>query len=427
MLVRIGLCSVAEMCIGQIYDTHLLLATAGCRVDDGSMKTRKRRIWLGSCGYYALCNKVARLDLMTEPRPMEFGILFTSHPNVDTEPYPHRDVHARVTREIVRADELGFDYAWVAEHHFSNEYGIMPDVFVYAGYLAALTQRIKIGTAVVTLPLANPLRVAENAAFVDILSNGRFALGLGSGYRKYEFDGFGADFEGRREVQEEALPLLMDIFLNKRVNHQGKYFDFKVDGQYELFPHSLQQPHPPIFLAGATERSIAVAGRMGFGLMLSTWTPFEELARQTAAYRRHLEETPQRLRANPARGNIDVARWTYIAETDAKARSDSEAGIMRHLKHFASGHTSGYLGTVSQGGATSERNYDTLSRDIILHGSPATVIEKIERLRDMTGATSVMLHYPPWYGVEKALASLELFASEVAPKLRTKQPARMRA
>ena len=358
---------------------------------------------------------------------MEFGILFTSHPNVDTEPYPHRDVHARVTREIMRADELGFDYAWVAEHHFSNEYGIMPDVFVYAGYLASLTQRIKIGTAVVTLPLANPLRVAENAAFVDILSNGRFALGLGSGYRKYEFDGFGADFEGRREVQEEALPLLMDIFLNKRVNHQGKYFDFKVDGQYELFPHSLQQPHPPIFLAGATERSVAVAGRMGFGLMLSTWTPFEELARQTAAYRRHLEETPQRLRANPARGNIDVARWTYIAETDAKARSDSEAGIMRHLKHFASGHTSGYLGTVSQGGATSERNYDTLSRDIILHGSPATVIEKIERLRDMTGATSVMLHYPPWYGVEKALASLELFASEVAPKLRTKQPARMRA
>jgi alkanesulfonate monooxygenase SsuD/methylene tetrahydromethanopterin reductase-like flavin-dependent oxidoreductase (luciferase family) len=68
-----------------------------------------------------------------------------------------------------------------------------------------------------------------------------------------------------------------------------------------------------------------------------------------------------------------------------------------------------------------------LARDIILHGSPSTVVEKIERLRDMTGATSVMLHYPPWYGVDKALASLELFATEVAPKLRAKQPARMRA
>jgi alkanesulfonate monooxygenase SsuD/methylene tetrahydromethanopterin reductase-like flavin-dependent oxidoreductase (luciferase family) len=358
---------------------------------------------------------------------MEFGILFTSHSNIDVEPYPHRDVHARVTREIMRADELGFDYAWVAEHHFSNEYGIMPDVFVYAGYLAALTKRIKIGTAVVTLPLSNPLRVAENAAFIDILSNGRFALGLGSGYRKYEFDGFGVDFETRRDIQEEALPLLMDLFHDKRANHRGGHFNFKVDGNYELFPHSLQQPHPPIFLAGATERSIGVAGRMGFGLMLSTWTPFEELSRQTAAYRKHLEETPQRLRANPARGSIDIARWCYVAATDAKARAESEAGIMRHLKHFASGHTSGYLGTVSQGGATSRRDYDMLARDIILHGSPSTVVEKIERLREMTGATSVMLHYPPWYGVDKALASLELFATEVAPKLRTTQPARMRA
>jgi alkanesulfonate monooxygenase SsuD/methylene tetrahydromethanopterin reductase-like flavin-dependent oxidoreductase (luciferase family) len=358
---------------------------------------------------------------------MQFGILFTSHSNIDTEPYPHREVHARVTREIMRADELGFDYAWVAEHHFSSEYGIMPDAFVYAGYLAALTKRIKIGTAVVTLPLANPLRVAENAAFVDILSNGRFALGLGSGYRKYEFDGFGADFGARRDMQEEALPLLMDLFHDKRANHRGRHFNFKVDGDYELFPHSLQQPHPPIFLAGATERSIAVAGRMGFGLMLSTWTPFAELARQTAAYRQHLAETPQRLRANPARGQIDIARWCYVAATDAKARAESEAGIMRHLKHFASGHTSGYLGTVSQGGATSQRDYDMLARDIILHGSPATVVEKIERLRDMTGATSVMLHYPPWYGVDKALASLELFATEVAPKLRANERVRMQA
>src|SRR5215475_1493703 len=158
---------------------------------------------------------------------MKFGILFTSHPNTDTEPYPHRDVHARVTREILRADELGYDYAWLAEHHFSNEYGIMPDVFVYAAYLAALTRRIKIGTAVVTLPLANPLRVAENAAFVDILSQGRFALGLG----------FGVDFERRRDIQEEALPLLMELFHNKRVDHHGDYFSFKVGDAYELFPY----------------------------------------------------------------------------------------------------------------------------------------------------------------------------------------------
>ena len=354
---------------------------------------------------------------------MEFGILFTSHPNTEAEPYPHRAVHARVTQQIVRADALGYDYAWVAEHHFSNEYGIMPDVFVYAGYLAALTRRIKIGTAVVTLPLANPLRVAENAAFVDILSNGRFVLGLGSGYRKYEFDGFGVDFDKRRDIQEEAIPVLMRLFHEKRVAHHGKYFNLDVDGDYELFPHALQEPHPPIFMAGATERSIGVAGRMGFGLFLSSWPRFGELAKQTATYRAALEQTPPELRGNPARGHVDIARWVYVAETDAKARQDSEDGIMRNLHHFSSGHTSGYLGTVSQQVGVS-LDYDALSRDIILHGSPATVVAKISELRDMTGADSIMLHYPPWYGAEKALASLELFATEVMPKLRA--PARER-
>jgi alkanesulfonate monooxygenase SsuD/methylene tetrahydromethanopterin reductase-like flavin-dependent oxidoreductase (luciferase family) len=349
---------------------------------------------------------------------MEFGILFTSHPNTDAEPYPHRDVHARVTQQILRADELGYDYAWIAEHHFSNEYGIMPDVFVYAAYLAALTKRIKIGTAVVTLPLANPLRVAENTAFVDVLSNGRFALGLGSGYRKYEFDGFGVDFDARRDIQEEALPLLMDLFHDKHTDHRGKYFNFKVDRPYELFPHALQAPHPPIFLAGATERSIGVAARMGFGLFLSSWTPFSELARQSATYRAHLTETPLNLRANPARGHVDVARWVYVAENDAKAKRESEPGIMRNLAHFGSGHTSGYLGTVSQDVGATPRDYDSLACDIILHGSPATVVAKIEELRTMTHNASIMLHFPPWYGAEKALASLELFAAEVMPKFR---------
>jgi alkanesulfonate monooxygenase SsuD/methylene tetrahydromethanopterin reductase-like flavin-dependent oxidoreductase (luciferase family) len=341
---------------------------------------------------------------------MQFGILFTSHANEDVEPYPRRDVHARVTREIVRADQLGFDYAWLAEHHFSDEYGIMPDVFVYAGYLAALTKRIKIATAVVTLPLANPVRVAENAAFIDILSGGRFVLGLGSGYRKYEFDGFGIDFEARRDIQEEALPLLLDLFKTKRANHQGKSFRVKVDGGYQMFPHALQEPHPPIFLAGATDRSIAVAAHMGFGLLLSTWTPFDGLARQIAHYRAELAHASAELRKNPAFGHADVARYVYVAETDARARQESEPVILRHLKHFSSGHTSGYLGTVSAG----RNDYDGLLRDVILHGSPATVIEKIERLR-VIGADSLMLHYPPWYGSERALASLEMFSSEVMP------------
>ena len=96
---------------------------------------------------------------------------------------------------------------------------------------------------------------------------------------------------------------------------------------------------------------------------------------------------------------------------------------MRNLAHFGSGHASGYLGTV---GATM-RDYDTLTRDIILHGSPTTVIGKIEELQAKAHNASLMLHFPPWYGAEKALASLELFASEVMPKFRERPRVQKRA
>ena len=107
-------------------------------------------------------------------------------------------------------------------------------------------------------------------------------------------------------------------------------------------------------------------------------------------------------------------------------RDQGEPGILRHLSHFASGHTSGYLGTVQEKTVGSRTGYDALAHDIILHGSPATVAEKIAHLRDTAGMTSIMVHYPPWYGVEKALASLELFAREVAPKFKASAPQRLR-
>jgi alkanesulfonate monooxygenase SsuD/methylene tetrahydromethanopterin reductase-like flavin-dependent oxidoreductase (luciferase family) len=351
---------------------------------------------------------------------MEFGILLTSQPHVDREPYPHQGVHARVTEEVMAADRLGFDCAWLAEHHFSTEYGIMPDVWVYAAYLAALTKRIKLGMAVVTLPLANPVRVVENAAFVDILSGGRVALGLGSGYRKYEFDGFGLDFEVRRDMQDEALAIITDLLRTRKTNRKGRYFTAIVESPYELLPQPIQKPYPPLYLAGATDRSIGTAGKQGYGLMLSTLTPFDTLAKQVAHYRANLAEASAEARANPGFGHVDVARWVYVADTDAEAKKDSEEGLLRHLEHFFGGHQSGYLGQTSrgEGSVASGLDYDVLARSTIVHGSPATVVARIEELKAKTGLTSLMLHYPPWYGTDKAKRSLELFAKEVIPRLR---------
>src|SRR6266404_811462 len=230
---------------------------------------------------------------------MEFGVLFTSHPNPNEEPYPHRDVHARTTAEVVEAERLGYDTAWIAEHHFATSY-------------------------VITLPLYDPIRVVENTAFVDILSNGRVRLGIGSGYRPYEFEGLGKDFEGRRDMVEEAVGLMFDAFHRHRWDHKGKYFSGTVQEPYEMLPHPIQMPHPPLYMAGGTDRSIGYSGRNGFGLMLSTLPSVETLAAQTALYKRELATATAERRQNPAAGEIDIARWVFIADSDKQARAETE-------------------------------------------------------------------------------------------------------
>ena len=348
---------------------------------------------------------------------MKIGLLLTSHPDPETSPYPHQSIHARVTGEVMTAEENGYDSVWIAEHHFSNNYGILPDPFSYLSYLAAKTSRVKLGAAVMVVPLHHPLRIVENAAFVDILSDGRFQLGLGSGYRPYEFEGLGVDYDERRTLmQEEAVPLILQGFYDKRVNADGKFFKIKMDEQSEVFPQSIQEPHPPIYMAAGTPGSMAYAARNGFGLMQSTLPSIETIGEHVALYREHMAEATAPYSQNPAFGNIDVARMVYVAESDAMAREHSEAGIVRHLKSFmAGGNTGSYLGDVAEKSDEGAFAYEKLIRDTVLHGSPDTVLRGLETLAQ-AGASSVMIHYPPYYGPAKTTKMLELFAREVLPQ-----------
>lgn len=350
---------------------------------------------------------------------MKVGILFTSHPDPKAELYPHQSIHQRVTNEILEAERLGFDNVWIAEHHFSNTYGILPDPFAYLAYLAAKTTRIKLGAAVMVVPLHHPMRIVENAAFVDILSNGRFQLGLGSGYRPYEFDGLGIDYEARREIQQEAVPLILQGFHDKRVNADGKHFKIKMEDCYEIFPQPIQQPHPPLFMGAGTEGSMQFAAEHGFGLMQSSLPSVETIGEHVAHYRKHMASAPAPYDQNPAFGGVDVVRMVYVANTDAKAKEESEAGITHHMKTFLlGGNTGGYLGDVTEKEDEGQFAYDHLAKTTILHGSPDTVIRRIEEFRAV-GATSIMLHYPPYYGVQQTLDMLRLFAEEVLPHVQS--------
>jgi len=347
---------------------------------------------------------------------MEFGILFTSQPNLELDQYPYAGLQARVTGDILLADRLGYDVAWLAEHHFSDTYGIMPDVMTFAAYLAPQTTDIQLGTGVVVLPLNNVVRVVENACFNDLLSGGRFRLGLGSGYRKYEFDGLGIDFDSRRDVQVEALEVLLKLFHERRIDYDGNAVRAHIGGDYELFPHSLQRPHPPLYMAAGSEQSIAAAARYGFALMLSSLPRIEVMARQTAHYRELLDSAEATYRDNPPRGDVLINRFIYVADSDAEAKAESEAGVLKHLAHISG--QGNYMTTVDSD--TTASTYDDLLGDVVLHGSPDTVAGMLTDLQERTGMSGLILHYPPYYGPERITRSLTLFAEEVMPRFRDK-------
>ena len=145
-----------------------------------------------------------------------------------------------------------------------------------------------------TVRLYNQVVVFDIAVFADILSEGRFILGLGSGYRPYEFEGMGIPFDERRDIQEEALEIVLDALHNRQIKHEGKYFNLDVTGDYEIFPASIQTPHVPLYLAAGTDRSIGVAAHHGCGLMLSTLPAFDKIAIQTEFYRTELNDAPKK-------------------------------------------------------------------------------------------------------------------------------------
>ncbi len=352
---------------------------------------------------------------------MKFGIIELSQPDKEVEQYPYREIHERVTKEIIEADKAGYDYVWIAEHHASTGYGILPDPLTYIAYLASQTERITLCSGVMVVPLHNVVRLVENISFVDILSNGRIAFGIGSGYREHEFEALGSDFENRRAYQAEALDVMMSLFHNKQVNHKGVHLpDIKITGEYEILPHPVQEPHPPMYMGAASEESIALCARYGLGLLMSTLTPLQQLAPKSKFYFDKCAETEAPYNANPGHGSVGIGRMVYVAETDEQAKEEAGEAVVRHVHSFTGGATSGYLGTISKENKDKYQmaGYEDLCEDTIIYGSPKTVTDKIKYMEELTGATSLILHFPPYNTREQNKRVLRMFADEVIPKFR---------
>jgi alkanesulfonate monooxygenase SsuD/methylene tetrahydromethanopterin reductase-like flavin-dependent oxidoreductase (luciferase family) len=155
---------------------------------------------------------------------MEFGVLnFFEHPaGGKTE---HR-IFKEQLDTLRAAEELGFDYIWAPEHHFT-EYGFSASPMLTLAAMASVTKRVRLGSAVVVLPFNDPVRVAEEGAMIDLMSDGRFDLGVGRGFQPVEFRGFGVDQERSHEIFSEALQIIEHAWTGETVSFEGRHF--KID------------------------------------------------------------------------------------------------------------------------------------------------------------------------------------------------------
>jgi len=182
-------------------------------------------------------------------------------------PNDHRrmaDIYAETIDLIVYAEDLGFDYVMLTEHHFVQD-GYSPSYAPIAAAIAARTSRIRIVSYVVLLPFHNPLRLAEDIAVADLVSNGRVELGVGAGYRKEEYEGFGLDRTERGRRMDEGCEVLIKAWTEENWSFAGRHWTFN---EVTMTPKAVQEPHPRLWISARAPAPARRAARFKAPLQL---------------------------------------------------------------------------------------------------------------------------------------------------------------
>lgn len=194
------------------------------------------------------------------PRRVNFGLWYDFR-NPPPSPLSFEQLYRASLDQIAWAESLGFDSVWLTEHHFTSD-GYTPSPLVIGAAIGERTKRMRIGTNLMLLPLADPLRLAEDAAALAILTGGRFDLGVGLGYRQLEFDTFGRKLAHRPSLMEEGVAILRQAWSGEPVRMRGKRF--AIEG---LSISPVPNKPPRIFMGGMAEPAIARAARLGDGFL----------------------------------------------------------------------------------------------------------------------------------------------------------------
>src|SRR6266581_6859633 len=216
---------------------------------------------------------------------MRFGLFGGARTEIGGQASDSR-IYTDYVDYICEAEALGFHSVFLVEHHFTG-FGQISATLNFLTYLAAKTTTLRLGTAVLVLPWHNPALLAEQAATLDLLSNGRFDFGIGKGYRWSEFHGFCIDMAEAEERYQETVAFLRRAWTSGgRFSHHGKYWDYD---DVVIEPAPVQKPHPPLWVGAQSPNSIRYAAENGFNLLLGQAGSPELVAEGIAVYRRAVE------------------------------------------------------------------------------------------------------------------------------------------
>jgi probable F420-dependent oxidoreductase len=329
-----------------------------------------------------------------------FGLWYDFRQRLPLEDYER--FYAECFEEIEESERLGFTGLWLSEHHFVDD-GYLPSPLVVAAAVASRTRRLTIGTNVLLLPMHHPLRAAEDAAVVQLISGGRFVLGVGQGYVQHEFEALGFDRKYRPSLLEEGIEVIKHAWEEGGTGYEGKRWRFD-DLPFEPRP----EKRPPIYVGAFADPAIDRAVRLADGFLASTGGGA-------------LADTYRRVREALARHGRDDEDFPFVASGVVYVHEDPErafADVAPAISYQRSRYAE--WGTDRDRPRPEPIRPEDLPWERYLVGSPDEVANRLIRLHQEAPYD----HYCFWGRLpgithEQALANARLFASEVMPKVRS--------
>ena len=332
------------------------------------------------------------------------------------EEFTPKGLYSDLSEQAVAGEELGFKAIWLAEHHFTR-YGLGASSLIIASNIAARTSKIRLGTAVLIPPLHHPVRLAEDTATLDVLSDGRLDVGFGRGASSSEYVNFGVDHAESQARYRETIEMVETLWTTRDCSYAGEYYSVE---RLNLVPTPLQHPHPPVFVAATRSPEsldfVASSGRrLIIGVVLDTGDAVELLQRYL-----HLSQDSG---YSVSASDVPFFRYFYVAETEEQAHRDAREALNWTLdintwrrEYSVGSEVYDRLEDYRQRRTELPPSYEYLAEHRAFIGTPDQCAAQIQKLND-AGVQYFGCNFA-FGGLEqkKQLRSMELFAREVMPR-----------